>query len=99
EKDGKVVWVYRHFPIDSLHSKARKEAQASECAAALGGNEAFWAYSDKLFEVTPSNNRLDLAQLPRIAQEIGLDRAQFETCLEGDMRGGVNMPPTSSRTF
>src|SRR3546814_20902810 len=37
-QDGKVAWVYRHFPIDSIHSKARKEAQASECAAELGGN-------------------------------------------------------------
>ncbi|KKQ77558.1 MAG: Sodium/proton antiporter, partial [Parcubacteria group bacterium GW2011_GWA1_38_7] len=24
-KDGKVAWVYRHFPLDQLHSKARKE--------------------------------------------------------------------------
>src|SRR3546814_8173358 len=22
-QDGKVAWVYRHFPIDSIHSKAR----------------------------------------------------------------------------
>ena len=87
-KDGKVAWVYRHFPLDSLHSKARKEAQAAECANELGGNEAFWAYSDRLFEVAPSNDRLDLALLPRIAQEIGLDRAKFEACLEGDSRGG-----------
>lgn len=87
-KDGKVAWVYRHFPLDSLHSKARKEAQAAECANELGGNEAFWAYSDRLFEVAPSNDRLDLALLPRIAQKIGLDRAKFEACLEGDLRGG-----------
>ncbi len=87
-KDGKVAWVYRHFPLDSLHSKARKEAQAAECANELGGNEAFWAYADRLFEVTPSNDRLDLALLPRIAQKIGLDRAKFEACLEGDARGG-----------
>ncbi len=87
-EDGKVAWVYRHFPIDSIHSKARKEAQATECANELGGNEAFWAYTDRLYEVTPSNNRLDLALLPRIAQEIGLDRAKFEACLGGDARGG-----------
>ena len=80
-EDGKVAWVYRHFPLVSLHSKARREAQAAECASELGGNEAFWAYSDRLFEVAPSNNRLDLALLPRIAQLIGLDRAKFEACL------------------
>ncbi len=87
-EEGKVAWVYRHFPLDSIHSKARKEAQAAECANELGGNEAFWAYSDRLFVITPSNNRLDLALLPQIAQEIGLDRAKFENCLKGDARGG-----------
>jgi protein-disulfide isomerase len=87
-KDDRVAWVYRHFPLDAIHSKARKEAQAAECANELGGNEAFWAYSDRLFEVTPSNNRLDLALLPQIAREIGLDGAKFEVCLEGDARGG-----------
>ena len=87
-KDGKVAWVYRHFPLDQIHSKARKEAQATECAAELGGNKAFWAYADRLFEIAPSNNRLDLALLPNIAQDTGLDRAQFETCLTGDQNGG-----------
>jgi len=87
-KDGKVAWVYRHFPLDSLHSKARKEAQAAECANELGGNDAFWTYADRLFEVTPSNNRLDLSLLPQIAEKIGLDRAKFEACLDGDARGG-----------
>ena len=85
---GRVAWVYRHFPLDSLHKKARKEAQASECANELGGNDAFWAYTDRLFEITPSNDRLDLALLPKIAEEIGLDRANFEACLLGDERGG-----------
>ena len=79
--NGKVAWVYRHFPLDSLHSKARKEAAATECANEQGGNDKFWAYLDRLMEVTPSNNGLDLAQLPVIAEYIGLDRAKFETCL------------------
>lgn len=88
DKDGKVAWVYRHFPLDQLHSKARKEAQAAECAAELGGNTSFWAYADRLFEIAPSNNRLDLAQLSIVAKDIGLDQAKFETCLAGDHRGG-----------
>jgi len=85
---GKVAWVYRHFPLDDLHSKARKEAQAAECANELGGNEAFWTYAESIFEVTPSNDRLDLSLLPEIAEKVGLDRTKFEACLEGDERGG-----------
>lgn len=81
EYDGQVAWVYRHFPLDQIHSKARKEAEATECAAELGGNEKFWAYLDRIFEVTPSNDGLDPAELPKIAKYIGLDQAQFEKCL------------------
>ncbi|MBI2618174.1 thioredoxin domain-containing protein [Candidatus Kaiserbacteria bacterium] len=79
---GDVAWVYRHFPIAQLHSKAQKEAEASECAAELGGNEGFWNYADRLFQITPSNNGLDLAQLPRIATDVGLDAAAFQSCLD-----------------
>lgn len=80
-KDGDVAWVYRHFPIEQIHSKAPKEAEATECAAELGGNDTFWAYIDRVFEVTPSNNGLPLSQLPEIAEEVDLDRAEFEQCL------------------
>lgn len=80
-KDGKVAWVYRHFPIDSLHSKARKEAVALECANEQGGNDKFWSYADRLYEVTPANNGLDPTELPKIAQYVGLDTVKFNTCL------------------
>lgn len=77
----KIAWVYRHSPIDQLHPKARKEAEASECAAAQGGNDAFWRFTDRIFEVTPSNNGLDPAELPKIAGGLGLDVAKFNACL------------------
>ncbi|MAF59463.1 MAG: thioredoxin domain-containing protein [Candidatus Pacebacteria bacterium] len=80
--DGTVAWVYRHFPIAQLHSKATIEAEATECAADVGGNDGFWAYADRLFEVTPSNNGLNLDRLPEIAEEVGLDRNEFEKCLD-----------------
>ena len=81
EKTNKVAWIYRHFPIEQLHSKAKKSAEASECAGELGGNNAFWKYLDKYFEITPSNNQIDLAELPKIAESIGLNKTQFENCL------------------
>ena len=97
---GQVAWVYRHFPLDNIHSKADKEAEASECAAELGGNEAFWAYTEKIFEVTPSNNGLDPAFLPQIAKEIGLNQEKFKECLnsgkytakvEADYQNGLSI--------
>jgi protein-disulfide isomerase len=78
--DGKVAWVYRSFPLDSLHTKALAEAVALECAADLGGNAKFWAYLDRLMEITPSNDGLNLEELPRIAKYISLDGNKFTSC-------------------
>ena len=80
--DGKVNWVYKHFPIDSRHPKARAEAEAAECAADLGGNDKFWEFIDTVFKITPSNNGLDLTLLPEIATRIGLDKQSFQLCLD-----------------
>ncbi|HUD01875.1 MAG TPA: thioredoxin domain-containing protein [Rhabdochlamydiaceae bacterium] len=77
---GTVAWVYRDFPLD-IHPKARKEAEALECAADLGGNDAFWKYLDQIFAITPSNDGLDPAELPLIAQYVGLDVTAFNNCL------------------
>ncbi|OHB04844.1 MAG: hypothetical protein A3B16_01385 [Candidatus Zambryskibacteria bacterium RIFCSPLOWO2_01_FULL_45_43] len=81
-KNGQVAWVYRHFPLDSIHSKARPEAVASECANELGGNDAFWKFVDRFFKLTPSNNQTDIdAVFPQIVREIGLDKNKFDACL------------------
>ncbi|MEI8123915.1 MAG: DsbA family protein [bacterium] len=99
-KDNKVAWVYRHFPLDSIHSKARKEAEATECANELGGNDVFWKYLDMIYANTPSNNGLDPAKLPEFAKTVGLDVTKFNTCLssgkyagdvEADFQSGVKM--------
>jgi protein-disulfide isomerase len=46
---SEVAWVYRHFPIPQLHPQAPRLARASECAADLGGQEAFWTFADEVF--------------------------------------------------
>ena len=76
-----VAWVIRDFPIAELHPKAPNEAQASECAAKLGGNSKFWDFVNNVFKITPSNNGLDPAELPTIAKNIGLDVNAFNSCL------------------
>ncbi len=71
-----VKWVYKHFPLDSIHPFARKAAEASECAA---DQNKFWEYTDELFvkqrEISP-------ALFTEIAGTTGLDRNQFNSCLE-----------------
>ncbi len=82
EYPGKVAWVFRHFPIAEIHPKAPKEHEATECAAELGGEATFWSYLDRIYAITPSNDKLDPAELPRIARYVGLERAPFEQCLQ-----------------
>lgn len=78
---GKVAWVSRPFPLGTIHSKAPKEAEAAECAADQGGDAAYFKFVDGVFAVTPSDNGLDLAQLPVIAGQVGLNVDTFNTCL------------------
>lgn len=83
QNPGKVNWVYRHFPLEFHNPGAQKQAEAAECAAEQGGNEAFWRYSDLIFERTTSNgNGFPIADLVPLAEEIGLDAAQFGDCLD-----------------
>lgn len=81
QKGNDVAWVYRHYPIAQLHPKAFHEAEATECAWEQGGNETFWKYTDELYARTESNNKLDVAELPKIAKDIGLDVPSFNNCL------------------
>ena len=80
-QSGNVAWVFRPFPLGQIHSKAPKEAEAAECAADQDGSQAFFAYVDKIYNITPSENNLDLAQLPIVAKDIGLNVDTFNSCL------------------
>ena len=79
---GKVMWVFRHFPL-SFHANAQKEAEASECANELGGDEAFWKYVDAIIERTSATGTgFALDKLVPLAKELGLDDAKFKKCLD-----------------
>ncbi|MCB9809106.1 thioredoxin domain-containing protein [Candidatus Nomurabacteria bacterium] len=49
QQDTSVAWAYRHFPLTGLHPQALPKAFASECIAELGGEEAFWSFTDTNF--------------------------------------------------
>lgn len=67
-----INWVYRHFPL-AFHPNAMPAAVASECVAELGGNDAFWEFSDKLME----GEGFDFESY---VSELGLDLKAFQTC-------------------
>ncbi|HAZ28915.1 MAG TPA: hypothetical protein DCY48_04040 [Candidatus Magasanikbacteria bacterium] len=71
-----VRWVYRHFPLDSLHPNARNAALASECASEQG---KFWEFSDMMFA---DQNNLGESGLKSFASALGLKTNQFTTCLQ-----------------
>jgi protein-disulfide isomerase len=77
---GKVAWVYRQFPIAQLHPNAPKISEAAECVADLGGDEAFWKFSDLVFGEREVNAPTDMTKLPQFAVEAGVDKSQYELC-------------------
>ena len=82
EYDGKVRFVYRHYPLP-FHKNAQLEAEATECVAELGGNDKFWTYVDKIFEKTSSTGTsFDANSLAQLATETGVDGSAVKSCLD-----------------
>lgn len=81
EYPNDVAWVYRHLPIVNSHPKALDQAVAVECAGLQGGNDAFWKLLDRIYEVTPGNNRFDMTNIEKFAKEQGLVMEEFNQCL------------------
>ena len=83
--NGQVNWVYRHFPLGFHNPGAQKQAEAAECAAELGGNQAFWTFADTIYARTTSNGQgFPIGNLRPLAAEIGLDQARFQECLDSE---------------
>ena len=86
EYQGKVKFVFRHFPL-TFHQNAQKEAEAAECVGKLGGTTKYWSFVDKIYERTTSNGTgFALAKLGPLAREVGVSQSQFQSCLDsGEM--------------
>jgi diadenylate cyclase len=79
ERSGeRVRFVFRHFPLDSVHPRARRAALAAEAAASQG---RFWEMHDLLYE---NQDELGEEDLTRHAAELGLDLRRFEEDLAND---------------
>lgn len=72
EYEGKVRFVVRDFPLESIHENAFAAARAAAAANAQG---KFFELIEILYK---NQEALDTANLKKYAAEIGLNAAQFE---------------------
>ena len=96
-----LQFVFRNFPVNTIHEHAGVAAQAAECAAAQG---KFWEMHDLLYEHQEDLDDVDLRQY---ALKIGLEIYRFEADMSSErfarrvredfrsgIRSGVNGTPT-----
>ena len=95
-------FVFRNFPLNTLHEHASQAAQAAEAA---GGQGKFWEMHDLLYE---NQDKLADVDLGQYALKIGLEIYRFESDLAGevyakkvrdDFRGGVRSGVNGTPTF
>jgi len=75
---GKVRFVYRDFPLSSIHPMAQKAAEAAECA---DEQDKFWEYHDGIFANQAS---LSIDNMKKWAKDLGLDSSKFNSCLDSE---------------
>lgn len=73
---GKVRYVLRDLPLETIHPFALKAAEAANCAGEQG---KYWEMHDRLFA---NQNALATPQLSDHAKAIGLDVTEFNKCVE-----------------
>jgi NhaA family Na+:H+ antiporter len=78
----RLRYVFRHFPLTTMHPHAQLAAEAAEAAAAQG---KFWEMHDLLFE---RQDALDEGDLIQYAIELGLDAERFERELPDHVYAG-----------
>jgi protein-disulfide isomerase len=79
--EGKIRWVFRDFPLNTIHPLAFKEAEAAQCA---GDQGKFWEYADALYaaqDQISSSPDLD-QQLASLAKGIHADSVALKGCLD-----------------
>lgn len=80
EKDyiqtGKVRYVLRDFPIESIHPRAFKGHEAAHCAGEQG---KYWEMHSRLFANQKAMNPTDLLDH---AKALGLEMPKFQQCLD-----------------
>jgi protein-disulfide isomerase len=78
EYPGQIRWVFKHFPLDTIHPAS---PLAHRAAVAAGQQGKFWEMHDLLFANQKNAGR---DALLRAALELGLDLTRFKNDLDDD---------------
>lgn len=78
EYGDKIAWVYRHFPLETIHPRALPSAIASECVGKQTGDEGFWKFLDMVF--SDQTKYLTDAGLREAAVASGVEGDSFDSC-------------------
>ncbi len=73
---GKVRYIFRDFPLESIHPAAFKAAEAARC----GGDQG--KYFEMHHQLFTNQRALTPPDLEAHAKTVGLDEAKFKTCLD-----------------
>lgn len=80
---GKLKMVFRDLPLSFHDPMATTEAIAANCAREQGGDTVYFKFHDEMFKNTTSNgNGLTKDDLNKFAADLGLNSANFKTCLD-----------------
>jgi protein-disulfide isomerase len=75
-------FVSQIFPLRNIHSEAEKAAETGVCVAKVGGNDAFFKYTDAVYanqaQLTPEGSAGALASAVKTA---GVDDAKVKACM------------------
>ena len=81
---GKVQLIYYDYPLTEIHKWAFMAARAGRCAE---DQNKFTEYHDKLFATQSDwayEQSAPTGRFEDYAREVGLNAAEFKTCLSGD---------------
>ena len=87
---GKVAWVYRQFPLTQLHPNAAKISEAALCVGSIGGNDAFWEFTNRIFDERDLDTPTNVTKLPQYAEAAGVLQKDYVGCInDGFMEAKV----------
>lgn len=81
----KVRFVYKQFPLTSIHPWAEPASMIGLCILKQSGNEAYWKYHAAVFQKQKDiPNEAPATQLLGLAKEAGADEAKVKACFEAE---------------